>query len=119
MVDGGKWEHQSRRLPLAQGDELIAIELVIISDKDEGIFLRFKHFGADYEAWEKDEPNTYLLQSVESGMATFANIAPREGIPNAMVYRKSGDSLEFRGTDDLDSPPDDSDLILLFHRVSE
>ena len=101
----------------AQGEEIIAIELVIISKEDDGIFLRFKHYSADYEPWEKDEPNIYRLQSVENENAIFTNVAPREGLPNAIIYRKSEDGLEFRGTIDLDGKPSGSDLIIGFRRV--
>jgi len=101
----------------AKGDKIIAIELVIISAENDGIFLRFKHFGADYEPWEKDEPNTYQLKSVENNEAIFINMAPRQGIPNVMIYRRIDINLEFRGTDDAESETGDSDLILLFHRV--
>ena len=101
----------------AQDEKIIAIELVIISDEDDGIFLRFKHYSADYEPWEKDEPNIYRLQSVVSDNAIFTNVAPREGLPNAIIYRKSEDGLEFRGTNDLGGKPGDSDLIIDFRRV--
>jgi len=46
--------------------------LVIISAEDDGIFLRIKHIGANYEPWEKDEPNTYLLLSVENDKASLS-----------------------------------------------
>lgn len=103
----------------AQDDKIIAIELVIISAENDGIFLRFKHYGADYVPWEKDEPNTYQLRSVGNNEAIFINLAPSQGIPNAMVYRRIDGDLEFRGTNDAESEPSDSDLIILFHRVAD
>ena len=93
--------------------------MVIISKEDDGIFLRFKHYSADYKPWEKDEPNIYRLQSVESENAIFTNVAPREGLPNAIIYRKSEDGLEFRGTNDLDGKPSGSDLIIGFRRAED
>ncbi len=103
----------------AQGGEIIAIELVIISKEDDGIFLRFKHYSADYEPWEKDEPNIYQLQSVESDKAIFTNTDPREGIPNVIIYRKTEDGLEFRGTNDVGEKPNSSDLIIGFRRAED
>lgn len=103
----------------AQGETIIAIELVIISAEDDGIFLRFKHFGADYAPWEKAEPNIYLLHSVDSDKAVFINTAPRAEIPNVMTYRKINDDLEFRGSDDAVSAHNDSDFVLLFHRMND
>jgi hypothetical protein len=101
----------------AQGDRIIAIELVIISQEDDGIYLRFKHFRANYVPWEKDEPNTYLLKSVENDEAIFINVAPRQGIPNAMIYRMNNGNLEFRGTDDPNLLQSDDDLVISFSRI--
>ncbi len=103
----------------AQGGEIIAIELVIISKEDDGIFLRFKHYSADYEPWEKDEPNIYRLQSVESEKAIFINRVAREGIPNVIIYRKTEAGLEFRGTNDINEKPSSSDLTIVFRRAED
>lgn len=101
----------------AQGDKILAIELVVISAEDNDIFLRFKHFRANYDPWEKDEPNTYLLESVQGDKATFINIAPREGIPDVMTYRIVDGDLEFRGTNNPESAIHDSDLVIRFKPV--
>lgn len=101
----------------AQGDKIVAIELVIISEEDDGIYLRFKHYSADYMPWEKGEPNVYRLQSTDSSQAVFANTAPRTGIPNVLIYRETEYGLEFRGTNDADAEPGNSDLIIRFRRA--
>ena len=103
----------------AQRNKIVAIELVIISEEDDGIFLRFKHYSADYEPWEKDEPNSYRLHSVERDKAIFINTVPRESIPNVIIYRKTEDGLEFRGTNDIDEKPNSSDLIIGFRRAED
>ena len=101
----------------AQDNKIIAIELVIISKEDDGIFLRFKHYSADYKPWEKDEPNVYRLQSVGNDKAIFTNTVLREGIPNVIIYQKMEDSLQFRGTNDVNADPSETDLIISFHRA--
>ncbi len=99
----------------ASGGRIVAIELVVISQEQDGIFLRFKHFGADYVPWEKDAPNVYRLEGVEDNKATFVRVSTNDKVPNAMIYSRNDDQLEFRGTNNASGPPSDADLILRFH----
>jgi hypothetical protein len=98
----------------AQDDRLITIELVIISQEADGIYLRFKHYGAQYDPWEKDEPNTYRLERAGSDEAVFVQISSNDKAPAVIVYRLTGDGLEFRGTDDANGEYHDSDFVIQF-----
>ena len=101
----------------AQGDRLITVELVIISQEEDGIFLRFKHYGAQFDPWEKDEPNTYRLERVDGNKALFVQVSTNDKVPEAMIYRLTDDGLEFRGTDNKKGEPHDTDLVIQFQLV--
>lgn len=49
------------------------LEFLVIEERDNGVYFRFKHFNRDYGAWEAT-PNTYRLVRVEQRTATFENV---------------------------------------------
>lgn len=101
----------------ARDEATDVIELVIVSEEAEGVFLRFKHFNADYSTWEADEPNVYPLVSAKDGRTEFRRLTPNEDVPDALIYERKGEGLVFRGADnpEVESHPDD--LALAFERV--
>lgn len=99
----------------AQGDQLITVELMIISQEEDGIYLRFKHYGAQYDPWEKDEPNTYRLERAGGNEAVFVQITENENAPQVMIYRLTEEGLQFRGTDNTKGDEHESDLVIQFH----
>ena len=101
----------------AQDDRLITIELVIISQEESGIFLRFKHYGAEYDPWEKDEPNTYRLQRAGGDEAVFVQVSSNDKAPPIIIYRLTEDGLEFRGTDNTGGASHDLDFVIQFQAV--
>jgi hypothetical protein len=103
----------------AQGEKLITIELLIISQEADGIFLRFKHYGARYDPWEKDEPNTYKLERVNGDTAFFAQISSNDKVPPVIVYRLIDDDLEFRGTDNVNGEIHESDFVVRFQAAED
>lgn len=100
-----RWSH---------GERLITVELMIISQEEDGIYLRFKHYGAQYDPWEKDEPNTYSLERAGGNEAVFVQITNNESAPKVIVYRLMEDGLQFRGTDDTGGEERESDLVIQF-----
>lgn len=93
------------------------IELVIISEEEEGAFLRFKHFTPDFSSWEKDEPNTYRLVAATGARAEFRLTSVTEEVPEVLIYSLKDGVLRFRDTDhpEIASHPDD--LVLTFTRA--
>jgi hypothetical protein len=103
----------------AKGDQLITVELVIISQEEDGIFLRFKHYGAQFDPWEKDEANTYRLERLEDNAVYFDQVSTNDKVPQVIVYRLVEDGLEFRGIDNLDAEFRDSDFVIRFQAVED
>jgi hypothetical protein len=89
------------------------LEFLVIEETEEGVFLRFKHFGTDYVAWERDEPNTYKLTTVEGASATFERVSDHPNVPKILFYGREGDTLTFRGSS---HDPADDPLVLVFTR---
>ncbi|GAB4516515.1 MAG: hypothetical protein Kow00133_00410 [Amphiplicatus sp.] len=100
-----------------QGERFVVAELVIVAAEEDGTYLRFKHFNADYTVWEKDAPLTYRLVSADGERAEFRIVEPNPRAPDALIYEISGEQLLFRGTNapDADSHPDD--LLLTLERA--
>ena len=97
-----------------QADRTITIELVIVAAIEDRVELRFKHYDAHYEAWEKDEPNTYELTAAGDGRAVFRRTSANPKVPAYMIYSRTGTTLQFRGTDDALAPESGDDLVLIF-----
>ncbi len=101
----------------ARVESVATIELTIISAEEDGVFLRFKHFDADYTPWEKDGPNVYRLTSASDNRAAFHLVSENPKAPDAIVYSRSGDRLTFRGTNDPDIASHKDDLVIVFEKV--
>lgn len=98
----------------AQGDKLVTIELVIVSEEADDVHLRFKHFDAQYVPWEKEAPNHYVLQSAGDQQAIFRQVGDNPKVPEYFIYARDDNVLTFRGTNDHTVPVNDDDLVLEF-----
>lgn len=74
-------------------EQLVVHEYMLASEEDDGVFLRFKHFNADYSTWEKDGPLVFRLVELRDGYALFENVAPAPEAPDLLEYVRSGDTL--------------------------
>jgi len=97
-----------------QVDRTITIELVIVAAIEDRVELRFKHYDARFEPWEKDEPNTYRLIAARDNEAVFQRTSANTKVPAYMIYARDGDTLRFRGAADVDAPGSGDDLVLIF-----
>lgn len=98
----------SFRWVFPDGDQVL--EYLVIEETPEAVWFRFKHFGTDYEPWEKDAPNTYRLEGTADGSATFVRTSTNDRAPLRIVYSRQGDRLTFRGEGDAGEDP----LVLSF-----
>lgn len=72
---------------LVNGGKLRVLEYVVISEEEDGIFYRFKHFRTDYSTWEGDAaPFTLKLKELKKGRAVFKNIKEVENQPTYISY---------------------------------
>jgi hypothetical protein len=80
------------------------LEYLVIEETEDGVMLRFKHFNTDFEPWEKDQPNTYRMRSVDQQQAEFDLINDNPGVPRQLTYVREGDTLKFRGETEGEEP---------------
>lgn len=71
---------------LVEDDKTLVIELFTLLQKSNGIELRFRHFTAELVNWEKSDPTTLDLESVDAKKAVFVN--PVNGQPKHVVFTR-------------------------------
>ena len=86
------------------------LEYLVIEEAGDEVFLRFKHFETNFEPWEKDEPNSYRLLSLDGQQASFERIGDNPKVPQYLRYSRDGSTLDFRG----ETEGDDEPLLLTF-----
>ena len=72
---------------LVQENVVHVIEYLMISQEEERITMRFKHFRADYSTWEEDQPFEFTLLSVSDHEAVFHSDVPNQSSPRRITYR--------------------------------
>ncbi len=71
---------------VAEG-ELRVIEYMMITQEDDRVAYRFKHFNSDYSTWEKDRPLEFTLIRVSDREAVFHSEVPEQNSPRRLTYR--------------------------------
>lgn len=85
------------------------LEFLTIAQDSSGVVYRFKHFSADYSAWE-EHPITLRLIEASDASATFENVASAEGQPGRIVYSRIDETtLQIL----VDAPPEPFTLTLI------
>lgn len=85
--------------------ELVVHEYILIHEEPDDVVLRFKHFDADYRAWETDSALAFRLVEARPGFALFENLAPSERAPDMLRYELADETLTVSVMD----RPDDED----------
>jgi hypothetical protein len=67
------------------------IEYVMITEEEDRIALRFKHFRPDYTTWEDGRPLEFTLLSVSGHEAVFHSEVPDQNSPRRITYRLSNE----------------------------
>jgi hypothetical protein len=75
---------------LAQTDSTDFTQFMLIeTEKDGRVLLRFKHFNAGFEPWEKEAPLTFVLTQARPGLAVFESPDPKQ-TPLKLSYSTRG-----------------------------
>jgi hypothetical protein len=78
------------------------IEYMMITQEEERIVMRFKHFRDDYTTWEADRPLEFTLIEISERQAVFHSEVPEQNAPRRITYRLTEDgrlSAEVAGSD--------------------
>lgn len=88
------------------------LEYLIIQENEKGVTFRFKHFDTEFNAWEKQAPNTYRLETITGNSVSFIRTSRNENAPLKLSYALKGNKLVFHGEGDEGEEP----LILEFEK---
>ncbi len=69
--------------------ELRVIEYMMITEEEDRIAYRFKHFRPDYTTWEADRPLEFTLIRVSEHEAVFHSEVPDQNAPRRITYSLS------------------------------
>ncbi len=76
---------------LVREEKVHVIEYVMITEEEDRIALRFKHFRPDYTTWETDGPLEFTLISATPREAVFHSEVPDQHAPRRITYRLAGE----------------------------
>lgn len=76
---------------LVREKKVHVIEYVMITEEEDRIALRFKHFRPDYTTWEEDRPLEFTLLSVSGHEAVFHSEVLDQNSPRRITYRLSNE----------------------------
>lgn len=63
--------------------------MLVEAEEDRRVLLRFKHFNAGFEPWEKEGPLTFVLTQARPGLAVFESPDPKQ-TPLRLSYSTRG-----------------------------
>ena len=72
--------------------QIRVIEYVMITQEEDRIAYRFKHFRPDYTTWEEDRPLEFTLIGATPTEAVFHSEVPDQHAPRRITYRLVGEA---------------------------
>ena len=77
-----------------RGGELAVLEYIVVSEEEDGVFMRFKHFRADYSTWEDDEPLTLRFTQAKEGDVIFHSDDPQSEVQTIRYFLTGDDGMQ-------------------------
>jgi hypothetical protein len=96
-------------------DKIRVIEYVLITQEEQRVVMRFKHFRDDYTTWEENSPLEFTLISISDRQAVFHSEVAEQNAPRRISYRLTDDdklSAEVVGSDDEGRLTDRFEILL-------
>ena len=76
------------------GGELAVLEYILVTQDEDAVTMRFKHYNADFSTWEKDGPTTLTLTSVAENDVTFSADPPSETVKSIRYWMPEADVMQ-------------------------
>jgi hypothetical protein len=73
--------------------EVRVVEYVMITEEEDRIAMRFKHFRTDYTTWEDNRPLEFTLTSASEHEAVFHSGIPDQHAPRRITYRRPAEDV--------------------------
>jgi len=74
--------------------KLAVLEYVVVTEEEDAVVMRFKHYNADFSTWEDDGPVTLLLTASGENDATFTADPPSETVKSIRYWMPAADTMQ-------------------------
>ena len=74
--------------------ELKVLEYIVVSEEEDAVVMRFKHFNRDYSTWEDGGPVTLLLTDAKENDVTFSADPPSETVKSIRYWMPNDATLQ-------------------------
>lgn len=76
------------------GQSLRVLEYIVVEETEAGVFMRFKHFNADYSTWETDGPIVLRLVESKERDVLFRNDDPDAEVQSIRYFSTADRALQ-------------------------
>ncbi|WP_428407076.1 DUF6265 family protein [Hyphococcus sp.] len=90
-ADGGVMTGMARGV---SSGELKVLEYIVVSEEEDALVMRFKHFNRDYSTWEDGGPVTLLLTDAKENDVTFTADPPSETVKSIRYWMPDEATLQ-------------------------
>ncbi len=74
--------------------ELKVLEYIVVTEEEDALVMRFKHFNGDYSTWEDGGPVTLMLTGAKENDVTFSADPPSETVKSIRYWMSDEDALQ-------------------------
>ncbi len=74
--------------------ELKVLEYIVVTEEEDALVMRFKHFNGDYSTWEDDGPVTLMLTDAKENDVIFSADPPSETVKSIRYFMADKDTLQ-------------------------
>lgn len=73
---------------------LAVLEYIVVTQEEDAVVMRFKHYRADFSTWETDGPIELRLTAADPNDVTFTADPPSEGVASVRYRMTGADTLQ-------------------------
>ena len=74
--------------------ELAVLEYIVVTQEEDAVIMRFKHYNADFTTWEEGGPVTLSLTSASKNDVTFTADPPSETVKSIRYWITDDSALQ-------------------------
>ncbi len=74
--------------------ELKVLEYIVVSEEEDTLVMRFKHFNRDYSTWEEGGPIVLMLTDAKENDVTFSADPPSQDVKSVRYFLTGENTLQ-------------------------
>lgn len=74
--------------------ELAVLEYIVVSEEEDALIMRFKHFNRDYTTWEESDPIVLMLTEAKKNDVTFSADPPSQEVKSVRYFLTDENTLQ-------------------------